>query len=666
MTGTREPLVVALRVDSPPTPVIGDVPSGPRIQCSFGLTAVATGYGSAQWEDGKTFWFAGVNRATPIDSTSDSAGEIQAAFGASEIKAGETEHAQWTLTGGAPFEATLTFRYAVGNATPATASAHISCGPSGQGSVAPVITQLSTTPAAGELSVGDTISVSYQETGATGVWETVIDVTGPFTAEKLVGEHLAASVNRTVTFVVPPKSRLAVPITIVLHAMDAALQESQKSLVTQLSLVDHVPPTMVAARLPQAGQLPTLVGQYAVGDTITLTGIAEDNNALGWLVYALGAPANARDSMPASTEATYQWWDFPIVVRPEWVGTPVMTVYARDAGGLTSQSLTSMPDSLRFYPRVDLPTTSPLRISAYDRPTGVAYDAKRDLVYAGISGNNQVAVFNASTMALQPPIALPAPPDGLDLSVSGDSLLVALPSQNAVAIVDLKNPTAPATTLHLTVLDTLSPALTGWTFQPHGVHVLANGKLFVVLTHMTTAGDQIVEVDLATGSQRMRTDARQLTARGEWLGESGRAGDRSRIYLVGSCTSRYETATDAFAPCAAGYITWDMPISVDAAGANLVLGSIVLDSDLNLVWGIIDVTQPPPVTAISSDGTTVYIGVINGLTAARISDHIRLERVPLPLTPQRLLTAPNGKWLLAFNWSDISHPGAFVTRVDLP
>ncbi|HEY2851462.1 MAG TPA: hypothetical protein VGJ18_01360 [Gemmatimonadaceae bacterium] len=666
-TGTRGALSVTLRADGPDTTFIGDEPNeGPRIQCSFDITAQATGLGSAQWVGAKTLWYIGPDRSVPVDSTTNNASELQAEFGAQGISSGETQHARWTLYASAPFEATLEFMYAIAGGATSSVNAHVRCGPPAQGAVAPVITALSVTASPPQPSVGDTISVSYQETGASGVWATAIDLSGPFTAEQVTTEHLASSVTRTVKFAVPPHSTLGVPVTVLLHAYDAALHETQKSLATQLLLVDRTPPVMIHASLSRSSQQqPGLDGQYAVGDTMTLTGIATDDNALGWLVYTLGTPANARDSVAAPGAVTYQWWDVPIVVRPEWVGSPPMTVYARDAAGLTSQSISSAAGAVRFYPRVELPATTPLKITAYDGPTDVAYDAKRDLVYVGVSGQNQIAVFAASTMTLQTPIALPAPPGEMDLSLSGDSLLVALPSQNAVAVVDLTQPAVPATLLRLSSLDTVSAGPLG-PFDPDRLRIAANGKMLVMLDHSTTSKDYVIEVDLITHAQRFRTDARQPATYVDWYGDVGRTSDRSHIYLLGTCSSRYDAATDTFTSCSNGFSPIATNgISVDAAGDRIAAGRTVEDSNLGLIWAIMpDPAQPP--TLLSPDGSEVYFGVGASLTLARIADQTYLERIPLPITPGRLFMAPNGKWLLAFGAKDFNTAGTHVTRVDLP
>ena len=94
----------------------------------------------------------------------------------------------------------------------------------------------------------------------------------------------------------------------------------------------------------------------------------------------------------------------------------VLKAYARDAAGLTSNVLTSPTDSLRFYPVVNRPTTTPLQLSQYHEVKDIVYDAKRDLMYVAIATENNIAVFSPSSMTLQSPIALPAGTGGMDLS----------------------------------------------------------------------------------------------------------------------------------------------------------------------------------------------------------------------------------------------------------
>src|SRR6266436_9798608 len=67
----------------------------------------------------------------------------------------------------------------------------------------------------------------------------------------------------------------------------------------------------------------------------------------------------------------------------------------------------------------------------------IAFDSKRSALYLSQPQSQQVAVLSTTTMTLQTPIALFGSPSGLDLSVGGDSLVVALKSTQLLAIVNL-------------------------------------------------------------------------------------------------------------------------------------------------------------------------------------------------------------------------------------
>jgi hypothetical protein len=106
-TASGSSLAVTLRIDPPQTTLIGDVPGGgPEISCTFGLTAVATGRGTADWQGGRTFWYFGADRSVAVDTTGNDPGDLFDAFGgARTIAGGETLHGQWTLTASAPARA---------------------------------------------------------------------------------------------------------------------------------------------------------------------------------------------------------------------------------------------------------------------------------------------------------------------------------------------------------------------------------------------------------------------------------------------------------------------------------------------------------------------------------------------------------------------------------
>ena len=284
-----------------------------------------------------------------------------------------------------------------------------------------------------------------------------------------------------------------------------------------LAYVDRIPPTLLWANTDVRSASATgsgLAGQFAIGDNFRLFAGAKDNVALGWLIYELGPPANVIDSVQATPQQTSMNFLTQITVGPGWLGPSSLKVYVRDAAGLTSNVLASPADSLRFYPVVSRPTTTPLQLSQYHETKEMVYDAKRDLMYVAIATETDIAVFSPSSMTLGTPITLPAAPGGMDLSLSGDSLLVAVPGTHSIAVVDLTHPSAPPTMIPLPVVDTAGvvAGMGDATPGPSDVRIMSNGKMFVFLTWGTRSNDVVVEVDLTTGAQRSAPMHRETSA----------------------------------------------------------------------------------------------------------------------------------------------------------
>ena len=642
------PFTVTVSVVSQSAPQITDTPNGPVITCEVTFKAEAHGTGSATWSNATELWYAGPDRSTSIATTSTPASLIQSAYGGAQIAGGESRQSTWDFHYSAPFEASFVFAYTLpdGKST-STASARFACGPTPAGAVVPVITHITLPSTTGELKLGDTVAVSYGATGSSGIWATIVDATGAFISEQVIGEHLATGVERTAKFVVTSGNHPGVPLTISVRAFNAALVGTAKSLETQLTFADHTPPTI--------SQVFGLGGQFAVGDTVSLSAMGTDDNLLGWLVYQLGPPANVRDSVAATPGHAAEDIVAKFVVRPEWVGTPLLSMYMRDAAGLTSQTVTSKPDSLRFYPVVNHPVTTPLVLSPSFDAGDMVYDEKRDLMYVGVPGERHIVVFSPSTMTAQTPITLAGAPSGMDLSLSGDSLLVAVPTANEIDVVDLTHPSAPPGAIKLSPLN-------GVPIAPDGLRIAANGKMMVLLSYPTATNDQVVEVDLTSGTQRIRTDARNLsTASPLWTRSVGRPNDRSRIYVLGSCGTIYDSATDAFMLCRNGSFASSMGLTFDAADTHVTRGNVVFDASLTTMFNVGDINGKPPYVAISPDGATLYLGAGQDIRTMRFADHTMLERIPIPVNAERVFVSPSGAWLLAFQVTN----GVRATRVDL-
>lgn len=650
----QDPLVVTLAATAAGGPIMSDSPNGPIITCNINLTATATGTGHATWGDATATWYVGKDRTNnSVGTTTNASDEVVEGFsGASGIRGGASQQATWYFYDYEPFTISIAFSYNTDDGRTGLATARFTCGPDPATAVRPTITLLSLPSTTGPLKTGDTVSVHYQAASSSGIWVSIVQAGGAFVAHQIVGERLAPSVDHTVNFVVPATNP-GVPLTLSLIVADAALEGATQTLATQLKFVDSVPPTITSA---------VLSGQYAVGDTFAISATAKDDNALGWLVYQIGAPANVMDSVQAVPDSASETMTARMVVPPAWVGTPTVTVVVRDAAGLTSQPVTSAPDSVRFYPLVSHPTTTPLTVSQAPA-RDMVYDAKRDLMYIG-GGDGRIVAIAPSTMTQQWAVMTPDVPYGMDLSLSGDSLLVAVPVMNQIYVYNMTNPSVPPGTIRLSVLDTAHLASNTPSPAPSGLRVLANGHMLVTLTQPIWNFTSVVDVDLASGAQTIRSDSYPWGNTAEFWHVMSRPADRSRVIAFGTCWGQYLLDRDVFLPCQpqAGHGTTSTAFSFDSTGTYATYASGVWNLATNEIWWAPHIDQQAPNIAISPDASVIYMAAGQDLRMMRWSDKTMLERTPLPLAADRLVVAPNGKWILAFQTSS----PARVSRIDLP
>src|SRR5215213_601967 len=84
--GPRPTVDVAVAVSEIHGPSLSTDPDGTvRIQCTVSLQAVATGSGSAIWEDATFRWYAGKDRSVALDSEVVAASKIHSSWGRPEI-----------------------------------------------------------------------------------------------------------------------------------------------------------------------------------------------------------------------------------------------------------------------------------------------------------------------------------------------------------------------------------------------------------------------------------------------------------------------------------------------------------------------------------------------------------------------------------------------------
>jgi hypothetical protein len=341
---TPEPFAVALHVAKIYDPELFVLPDGPVMACGVDIDAVATGDGIARWEGATFYWFAGPSRSTAIDSLRISGNEVRRSFERDSISAVRNERSEWDISGRAPFDILMRFRFLVkGETTARTAEVRFTCGPAvPAGTVlAPTMSITSMTPG-GEMEPGDTVRVSYSASSAFGLWITGVAVEDAFLFNHGFAEGLLPDAMNTVEVPIPWHSTLGASLDLTVYAIDGMLQVTQQVVGADIQIVDHTPPRITSSSSPAA--------QYAVGQQFNVDVQAADNHQLQWIVWELGAPVGIKDSTLALAHVPITSWRLPFTVQPSWVGTTTLRLYVRDAAGHLSDVVTVPSGGITFVP----------------------------------------------------------------------------------------------------------------------------------------------------------------------------------------------------------------------------------------------------------------------------------------------------------------------------
>lgn len=551
------------------------------------------------------------------------------------------------------FDLEFEFRFA-GGVPPA--KTRFTCGPSVSAITGPPsVTNVSVLPATGTVQAGDTLHVTYSVTASGILWSTTVQVGGPFGFRREIPEESVTSVTRTVDVVVPPSAFFDVPITVSVEATDVALQNDRRDVATPLTVVDVTPPEVRSATWPFTPNGP----QYFAGDTIQLSVDAFDNNSLAWVVWDVTGAVTVHDSVHAPAGMTSGTVKIPFVTSPAWLGVSTVAVYVRDGTGAASPVRTA--DPVRVAPTYEYPVSAVATAprASFDRGD-IAFDEKRGRIYLTLGQRNDFDVLDVATATFGTPIVLPSPGAGLDLSVSGDSLLVVEPATKSIAVVNLAQSGAPSI-IPLTVLDTAGEALPGVAPQPRGIRVAANGLAIIQLLNHTASGDGALSLDLGSGLQRVRSDGQPRVPLVEMMAATP---DRSQIVIFDpNCPRTYVAATDAFSSCGLPQTPYDIhPLRFDAAGRRFSLGNAVYDLSFNRLDPSPTIFGVSGVSVLSPDGETLYLATSSTyVTLLHAVDGSLLGRFAVPFQPQAMVMAPGGEWLMVFRRDDVVK----AARVDL-
>jgi len=405
------------------------------------------------------------------------------------------------------------------------------------------------------------------------------------------------------------------------------------------------------------------------GSTLQVQVEGVDNNAVAWLGYAVGDPLNVRDSaevFPVSASATRT---LSLQVPADAAGTmTTVRVFARDLGGrLTEDTLPAAP----VYRVIDKPIRS-VRLDGEVRD--IAWDPKRNVLYLSEPGKAQVAVLSLESLSYLAPIPLSIRPAGLDLSVSGDSLLIALHGSPYLGVVNLTTYPLRVDTLrvHYTPDGSLlagdSLAVTPFV---EDVRIAADGRAIVSLANPNlgydykTEADHVVTIDLATGVQQVA-----YTGYGGPSLPIARTTDRKSVLVMnagaeGSTSSdarRYDATTHLFsAPTGnSPYLVTALAGSVSQDGNFYLLGGTLYDANLKALVTMAPAGYQSERSAISPDGANAYFARAEYNPSDSAPDTARAyylryalptgqlkEFVRTPEVGEQLFAMPDGKTLIA-------------------
>lgn len=627
-------------------------PNAPhRAQCTVELQATAKGPSgrAVRWGDGRIFWYYGIDRSVARDTTPVPASEIITAWAINAIGVGATQNARWTFQADAPFKATMEMDYAEqGGEGRGTASFTFTCGPTppAERAPAPVVRNVRVSfPSGGDTVIlpGGVMTIRYEAQGDWGVWESGVQITGAFTARvparNAVTTARGGTVTGTVQVQVPADAPVGQPLQVQGYATDVFLQPGVAAEPRALRVLSNVPPVVLSAHFTTSPLFlghaqHRLVGRFAEGDTMQLAIRTAHSRGPGWVVFALGGGVNVRDSVAVPFSGSLS--DVvKMPVRAGWAGASTLSVQVRNNEAMYSAAVTAPADSFGVFPS----RTAPFRSATIAGPADdMVLDEARGLLYLSMPHTGRVQVLSLATMSVAsfPVTTLPGGM-GLDLTRGGDTLIVALGRERALAVVDLSRPDAAPVKVPLTV-DGLETA-------PLQVRVAANGKVLVMGGVVDTYQHRVVEMSSSGSGQRLRTDAAQAY----FLVH--RSADHGRVFFESHdhhCAIVYDSDTDRFGACRPleREGTW----SSTPSGSRFASGYDVHDAAGGRVRTFPLVTGAPMryTTGLSPDGSHVYASAAGGVVKLRVSDGGYLERLSLPRVPDgRILFTGGGRYLVA-------------------
>ena len=192
------------------------------------------------------------------------------------------------------------------------------------------------------------------------------------------------------------------------------------------------------------------------------------------------------------------------------------------------------------------------------------------------------------------------------------------------------------------------------------------GKAYVLTVATVAAARQLLEVDLATGTQRTLSGAF-----GDGIVDGvliERSLDYTRLQIAGGTPRRVQTldlVMGTFGPVVA-VADRSGGLGVDDDGSTIAVGFAVFTGGMQpqlAVPALADGVGSTP-TALTADGATLFRTYGKAIVAYRTSDGTIASRTRLSFRPSVLRASRDGRWLLAIAGADAANTGD-VAVIDL-
>lgn len=526
------------------------------IQCGIGVRLQAQGSAgaSARWGEAVVEVFDGRGGDASLPTVTFPATEIRDLIGES-IAAGDERTYTLYATHELPFHGTLRQSYhVVATGASGTAEASFECGPTASAGASP---ELSAVEVLGAPEPGRTLGVRFRATSDVGLWSARLRVSGASTSDTYVAVTDGVRDREFEIFhEIPIGAALGGSVQQRISVTDLAGRTAFVD-VPAVTLVDATPPELLIR--PHC-KLSLDFCPTPTGRTFNIEVTTEDASP-HTVEYWVGSPPLLSDSA-----ARPGGWTQELVMIPTSdliLGRHPFAVTARDSMG--RESADTLGGELLVYPSRETAVVSTELVGA---TTDVRIDAERDLLYLARPGEDGVTAVSLQTLDPVGSIPVTGEPWSLDLTTSGDSLLVALGDRASVDVVD---PDGARPTESVT-LDILEPG-----FRARAVRVGMDGRWLVHSDRPRVDG---VGVEVALVLFDPRTGEQDVLAQepGNHRRRLVASGDRARIVAGLGCPRIWDVATESLSPCAE-YLEL-AELATDHTGSVFGDGWWSLDGDL--------------------------------------------------------------------------------------